>query len=78
MTKSYLEGKIGSISYCLDFPYELEKRYEKMVKENREYAELIYDLLIEDGINMDNQLTDIKLKELISKHYEYIKSIDTL
>lgn len=30
MTKKFLNGKIDDIAYTLDFPYELEKRYEKM------------------------------------------------
>lgn len=31
MTKEYLSGKIDEIDYTLDFPYELEKRYKKMM-----------------------------------------------
>lgn len=46
MTKSFLDGEIDDISYSLDFPYEVEKRYRKMVREDRDYAELIYDCLI--------------------------------
>ena len=30
MTKDYIDGKIEIISFALDFPYELEKRYKKM------------------------------------------------
>jgi hypothetical protein len=30
MTRSYLDGEIDSITYKLDFPYELEARYKKL------------------------------------------------
>lgn len=76
MTKKFLDGEISDISYILDFPYELEKRYAKMVKEDRNYAEMIYDYLIEDGINVGDKLPENKFKELIEKQYRYIKDLD--
>lgn len=36
MTKSFLDGEIDYISFYLDFPYEVEKRYRKMVREDRD------------------------------------------
>lgn len=45
MTKSFLDREIDPICYWLDFPYEIEKRYQKMVKQDKDYAELIYDCL---------------------------------
>ena len=41
MTKDFLDGKIDGVTYSLDFPYELEKRYKKMHKEDDDYCELI-------------------------------------
>lgn len=76
MTKKFLDGEISDVSYILDFPYELEKRYAKMVKEDRNYAEMIYDYLIEDGINVGDKLPESKFKELIEKQYRYIKDLD--
>ena len=75
MTKSFLDGEIDSISYWLDFPYEIEKRYRKMVREDREYAELIYDYLVEEGTDKYNDLTDAQFKKLIRKQYKYIKDV---
>ena len=75
MTKSFLDGEIDCISYWLDFPYEIEKRYRKMVREDRESAELIYDYLIEEGTDKYNDLTDAQFKKLIRKQYKYIKDI---
>ena len=75
MTKSFLDGEIDSISYWLDFPYEIEKRYRKMVREDREYAELIYDYLVEEGTDKYNDLTEAQFKKLIRKQYKYIKDV---
>lgn len=75
MTKSFLDGEIDHLSYWLDFPYEIEKRYRKMVRENREYAELIFDYLVEEGTNKYDDLTHAQFKKLIRKKYNYIKDI---
>lgn len=75
MTKDYLDGKIDDITYNLDFPYEVEERYRKMVREDRDYAELIFDTLIEEGTNLFDELSDKEFKELIRKQYKYIKDI---
>ena len=72
MTKDYLDGKIDFITFGLDFPYEVETRYRKMVKEDREIAVLIYDCLVEDGASLYNILSEEQLKAKIEKEYEYI------
>ena len=61
MTKSFLDGEIDCISFYLDFPYEVEKRYRKMVREDRDYAELIFDFLVEEGTNKYDELSDTQL-----------------
>lgn len=75
MTKEFLDGKIYGISYSLDFPYELEKRYKKMHKEDEDYCYLIYEDLYEDGVARFNELSDTEFKKLIRKHYNNIKKI---
>ena len=50
MTKDYLGGKIGGYAYCLDFPYELEKRHKKVHREDDDYCDLIYECLYEEGV----------------------------
>lgn len=72
MTKSYLEGEIDSMFYCLDFPYELECRYKKIVREDRAMAELIYDCLVEEGVNLYEELTEDEFKEKIQKEYQFV------
>ena len=50
MTKKFLSGEIDGIYYTLDFPYELEKRYKKMHREDDDYCELMYESIYEEGI----------------------------
>jgi len=75
MTKLFLDGEIDCISYSLDFPYEVEKRYRKMVREDREYAELIFDCLVDEGTNKYDELSDAQFKRLIHKQYKYIENV---
>jgi len=75
MTKSFLDGEIDIIDFYLDFPYEIEKRYRKMVREDRDYAELIFDYLVEEGTNKYDDLSDAQFKRLIRKQYKYIKDV---
>lgn len=75
MTKKFLDGKIDDISYTLDFPYEIEKRYNKMHREDDYYCELIYECIYEEGIAIYDDLSDDEFKELIRKQFNYIKQI---
>ncbi len=49
MVRQYLNGEIRYIDFVMDFPYEMEKRYQKAVKEDAEYADMMYYYLIECG-----------------------------
>ncbi len=73
MTKDYLNGKIDSITYGLDFPHEVETRYKKMLRENRMMAELIYDCLVEDGAFLYHDLSDEEFEAKIQERYEYVE-----
>lgn len=75
MTKDFLNGKIDDTAYTLDFPYELDKRYKKMYREDDDYCELIYESLYEEGVALYNELSDAEFKKLIRKQYNYIKKI---
>ncbi|MEG2290539.1 MAG: hypothetical protein RSA29_15850 [Clostridium sp.] len=75
MTKKFLDGKIDDIAYTLDFPYEIENRYNKIHREDNDYCELIYECLYEEGIALYDDLSDDEFKELIRKQYNYIKQI---
>ena len=63
------------IELSLDFPYELEKRFDKMRSEDQDYAELIYDRLLDDGINIGDDLSDENFYKLIKKQFNDILDI---
>lgn len=77
MTKDYLDGKIDNITYGLDFPYEVETRYNKIIKEDKEMAEIIFDCLVEDAASLYDVLSEEKFRSKIDKEYNYIMSIYT-
>jgi len=78
MTKDFIDGKMNVTEFMLDLPYELELRYQEMLNENRDYAELIYDELIERGINVqyDENLSDRAFRKVIMARYKFIKSVE--
>ena len=45
--KAYLDGKIVRIDYEQDFLYEVDQRYQKMCREDVEYADIRYCYLVE-------------------------------
>ena len=69
MTKAYLDGKMDRIDYELDFPYEVEQRYQKMCREDAEYADMLYYYLIERGTDCAAGLSDENFHDLIQKQY---------
>lgn len=75
MTKEYLSGERDIISYGLDFPYEIEQRYDEMYREDNNYCDLIYECLYAEGVTHWNDLSDDDFKKLIRKKYNYVKKI---
>lgn len=75
LVKAYLSGEIPRDVFELDFQSEILLRYKKMVKEHREYAELFYDLLSENGVDVGDGLSDTEFKRLIHWQYREVKSI---
>ena len=75
MTKSYLDGELDSVTYSLDFPYEVETRYKKLLKEDRALAEIIYDCLVEEGVNLYQDLSEKEFIVKILREYEFINDI---
>ena len=69
MTKEYLDGEISRIDYELDFPYEVEKRYQKMCREDADYADMLYFYLIEFGTDQAAGLSDEDFHKLIQSQY---------
>ena len=75
MTKDYLEGNIDIITYTLDFPHEVESRYEALEKEDKIMAELIHNCLIEDGIHLYDKMPEEEFKQELREQYEYLTKI---
>lgn len=75
LVQTYTSSKQERWEFELDFNSELTARYKKMVKENREYAELIYDYISEDGVDAGRVLSDAEFKSLIRKQYRDVLDI---
>lgn len=73
--KQYLDGNLDRLQFELDFNYHLMKRYKQMCRENREYAELFYDYISEEGVDLGKGLSDMNFKKLIQKQYREVLDI---
>ncbi len=75
MTKDFLEGKIDLVTYTMDFPHEVETRYENLLHEDKIMAELIYNCLIEDGIHLYDKMPEEDFKQELEEQYRYLRRI---
>ena len=67
--QKFLESFTGCLHFVLGFPYEMEKRCARMQKEDSEYAEMIYDELITDGVDQADRLSETEFRELMQAQY---------
>ena len=58
MVREYLDGEMDFSSFRLDFPYEIEQPYRKMVREDPDYADMIYFYLVEQGTDLADGMSD--------------------
>ena len=75
IVESYLADKTPRVTFELDFEAEINTRYKKMIREDREYAELFYDWLSADGVDAGRDLSDDEFKKLIQHQYNEVKDI---
>lgn len=75
MVRMYLDGRMNRTELSLDFPHELVQRYGKMKSEDREYAELIHDRLLEDGVYAGEDLSDEDFHDLMECQYKDVLDI---
>ena len=75
LVDSYISGKITRADFELDFQSELLSRYKRMAREDREYAEVFYEWLCEDGVDSGGGLSDAAFKRLIKHQYNEVKDI---
>jgi hypothetical protein len=64
--------RMDSISYWLDFPYEVTKRYQKMLRENPDLTDMIYVYLLEGGTDLHSSLSDEEFRALIQRQYDEV------
>ena len=69
MVEAFLKGNMSRMDFQLDFPYEVQQRYQKMAREDEEFARLIDDRLVEDGVYKGERLSDEAFRELIRKQF---------
>jgi hypothetical protein len=72
MVREFLDGEMDSISFQLDFPYEIEQRYRKMVREDSDFADMIYCYLVEQGVDLAGEMSDTDFKKLIQRQYDNV------
>ena len=69
MVEAFLKGNMSRMDFQLDFPYEVQQRYQKMAREDEEFARLIDNRLVEDGVYKGERLSDEAFHELIRKQF---------
>lgn len=72
MVRRYLDGEMSKIDFVLDFPYEMEKRYQKMLNEDEDYADMMYCYLIECGTDKAEGMSNDAFKQLMQKQYDEV------
>ena len=72
MVREYLNGDMNEIDFYLDFPYEIEKRYQKMCREDPDYTDMIYYYLVENGTDLHRSMTSEEFHDHIQKQYDNV------
>jgi len=75
LVDSYISGKSTRTDFELDFQSELLSRYKKMAREDREYAEVFYEWMSEDGVDSGENLSDAAFKRHIKHQYNEVRDI---
>ena len=72
MVWRFLDGEMSMTEFVLDFPYEMEKRYEKMMNEDEDYADMMYFYLIECGTDNADGMSADAFRQLMQKQYDEV------
>ena len=76
LVKKFIDDPEASRYVFEDMVYlELEKRYRLMASEDREYAEVFYDYIVENGTDAGDSLSDSEYRDLIAEQYYEVKDI---
>jgi len=71
----FLEGRLERWAFDLDFDHHLITHFEKMERENLEYAEAFGYYISECGVDCGNGLSDAAYKRLIRKRYKQLLDV---
>ena len=66
MVRECLNGNINEMDFRLDFPYEIEKRYWKMCREDADHADLIYYDPVGNGTDLYRSMTTSRSNTIMS------------
>ena len=73
--EDYLEGRMERWVFDLDFDHHVIARYEKMEREDPDYAEAFGFYISEFGVDAGGGLSDAAYKKLIRKQYKELKGV---
>ena len=73
--EDYIEGRMERWAFDLDFDHHIITRYEKMERENSEYAEAFGFYISTCGVDCGDNLSDADHKKLIRKQYKELLSV---
>ena len=75
MIMSYLDRKIDRTTFELDFVSNLNSRYKKMLREDRDIAEWFYDCIVHDAMNRGHDLSDQEFVKVLRAEYDRVKDL---
>ncbi len=70
--RQYLNGESSYIDFVMDFPYEMEKRYQKAVAEDAEYADMMWYYFIECGTDKAKGMSEDEFRQLMQEQYDEV------
>ena len=73
--KDFLDGKKERLEFDLNFNDELMNRWNKMKREDSEYADVFNEWISENGLDLGSGLSNSEYKKLIRRQYKEVKSI---
>lgn len=73
--KDFVEGRTERLEFDLDFPYNIKKRYPKMLRECPDLADCFSCYLVEQGYDEGQVLDDDDYKELMRERFEQFMSV---
>ena len=70
--EDFIEGRSSRLDFDLDFSYHVINRYDKMYRENRDFAEAFAFYVSEQGFDIGERLPEDEYIQLISEQYQIL------